>query len=301
MNCSIIIPTFNRGHHILKILDSLAEQTFKDFEVVISIDGSKDNTREVIETNKGQYTFPIQAVVHPNGGRAKARNRGAHSAKGDVLIFFDDDCLVNPNSVEYHCLFHNHHANSILNGPGLIDTNRLKNEFAKFKAEIVSDWYRQTDESVLTEGFELNGQNISIPRELFERMGGFNEELTDGEDFEFAYRAKSSMGILVYFDYRTYVMDFDDKDILSFYRRRQEANKGTSKLLEIYPALLEYRSKWFFKSKNIFHYGLLLGLRNEFFLRFTVLLSYLIPKFAHTVRQKLYAAIYTANYYLYIE
>src|SRR5438876_7628184 len=98
MPCSIIIPTYNRADAILKMLDSMSKQTFTNFEVIISIDGSTDDTRAVVERHSSDFIFKVQSFYFPNGGRSIARNRGAERANNDLLIFYDDDCRPNPDS-----------------------------------------------------------------------------------------------------------------------------------------------------------------------------------------------------------
>ena len=69
---SIVIPTYNRGDKIKSTLDSLNNQTFTDFEVIIVNDGSTDNTRDVLNNLKGNYSFPINLIHQDNLGRSGA-------------------------------------------------------------------------------------------------------------------------------------------------------------------------------------------------------------------------------------
>ena len=98
---SIIIPTYNRAHLIESTLDSVLNQTFKDFEVIIVDDGSTDQTKEVIEKyisdnklNKFCYYYK------PNGERGVARNHGIERAKGIWITFLDSDDLFYPNHLQ---------------------------------------------------------------------------------------------------------------------------------------------------------------------------------------------------------
>lgn len=94
---SIIIPTYNRAHLIGKTLETVLQQRFTDFEVLVVDDGSKDNTAEVV---RGFADSRVQYFRKDNGERGAARNFGAKHAKGTYLNFFDSDDLMYANHLE---------------------------------------------------------------------------------------------------------------------------------------------------------------------------------------------------------
>lgn len=94
---SIIIPTYNRAHLIGKTLETVLQQRFTDFEVLVVDDGSKDNTAEVV---RGFADSRVQYFRKDNGERGAARNFGARHAKGTYLNFFDSDDLMYANHLE---------------------------------------------------------------------------------------------------------------------------------------------------------------------------------------------------------
>src|SRR6187397_1060160 len=98
MSTSVIIPTYNGAHKVVNVLRALEQQTHLPDEVVVVIDGSTDNTAELLRTNT--FKLPsLRIIEQPNGGRAQVRNRGAKEASQDLLIFFDDDMRPVPQSV----------------------------------------------------------------------------------------------------------------------------------------------------------------------------------------------------------
>lgn len=87
---SIVIPTYNRGGLISLTLDSVLEQDFREFEVLVVDDGSTDNTSAVVQA----YLDPrLQYLPKVNAERAAARNYGLVRAQGEYVIFLDSDDL----------------------------------------------------------------------------------------------------------------------------------------------------------------------------------------------------------------
>lgn len=90
---SVVIPTFNRKDFLVDALDSLAQQTypFEKFEIIIIDDGSLDDTRQV---EGKHFPFTLHYFWQSNQGDAAARNLGAQESEADILVFIDDDILV---------------------------------------------------------------------------------------------------------------------------------------------------------------------------------------------------------------
>ena len=88
---SVVIPTYNREKTILRAIQSVLDQTYKDFEVIVIDDGSTDGTVDIvnsIEDDRVKYV-----VLEQNGGPSKARNTGVQIAEGEWIAFQDsDDC-----------------------------------------------------------------------------------------------------------------------------------------------------------------------------------------------------------------
>lgn len=112
---SVIIPTFNGFHKIMRILKKLEQQSKKPDEVIVVVDGSTDETVRLLQQK--QFSFKAFKIIErENGGRSKVRNKGAKEAGGDLLIFFDDDMLPEPDCVAIHFQHHEKFSGSILMG-----------------------------------------------------------------------------------------------------------------------------------------------------------------------------------------
>ena len=94
---SIVMPTYNRGHLIGMSIESVLNQTFKSFELLIVDDGSTDKTEEVVKKfENSQITY----FKKDNSERGAARNFGASKARGRYINFFDSDDLMYSHHLE---------------------------------------------------------------------------------------------------------------------------------------------------------------------------------------------------------
>lgn len=87
---SIIIPAYNTGNAIRKCIDSIIDQSYTDWELIIVDDGSKDETSAIID-DYAQRDPRIHAIHIPNGGVSNARNVGLDQAQGEYVMFVDSD------------------------------------------------------------------------------------------------------------------------------------------------------------------------------------------------------------------
>lgn len=97
---TIFTPTYNRGHLLGDIYQSLLKQTSKDFEWVIVDDGSVDNTQEVVKSFMDERHFPIVYEYQQNRGKHFAVNHGVRLAKGDLFLILDSDDELPPTAIE---------------------------------------------------------------------------------------------------------------------------------------------------------------------------------------------------------
>jgi len=93
---SIIIPTYQHGDIIEKCLDSIYQQTYQKFEVIVVNDGSRDNTIPVLEN----YPKPLTIINQENQGANKARNNGFAKSQGEYVIFCDADLILKGTMLE---------------------------------------------------------------------------------------------------------------------------------------------------------------------------------------------------------
>lgn len=95
---SVVIPTYNRAHLVGRAIQSVLNQTYQDFEIIVVDDGSTDNTEEVVKS----FNDPrIRYIRHDqNRGGSAARNTGIKMARGEYIAFQDSDDEWLPEKLE---------------------------------------------------------------------------------------------------------------------------------------------------------------------------------------------------------
>jgi len=185
---SVIIPTYNRVERLRACLEALARQTQppEDFEVIVVVDGSTDNTTEML--SKFAASYPLKILYQENSGQNVARNHGATHARGQYCLFLDDDIMAEPQLVAEHLHLHKTQENAVGIGQITMDIGEA-DWYTKRFADGWHEHYRQ-----LTQGLRLPnwtdgyGGNISISRAIFLKTGGFAPDIRRSHDIEFAYR-----------------------------------------------------------------------------------------------------------------
>jgi serine acetyltransferase/GT2 family glycosyltransferase len=193
MRVSVIIATYNRPESAARILTELEAQTFEKraFEVIVVDDGSKEDPRPYLK--KFGTTLTLHVERRANGGPGAARQTGAALAKGELLIFVDDDMKLPPEFVEAHVQAH---ARSSLPGKFVL-MGRLKADEGLASMPLFERFYARnldrmadhfTKGSATPTGPDLYTGNLSLPRKLFFDAGGFDTSLALIEDAELGVR-----------------------------------------------------------------------------------------------------------------
>ncbi len=181
---STIIPTYNRPAFLREALASVLAQTYRDSETIVVDDGSanaaRDATRQIVEEYVRARSRPIRYLFQPHRGVSAARNRGVAASRGELLAFLDSDDVWQPE--------------------------KLAHQVAFFEAQPTAQ-ICQTQETWIRHGVRVNPRNthrkphgdifvqslahclvspsaVMLRRALFERTGGFDEQLPACEDYD---------------------------------------------------------------------------------------------------------------------
>lgn len=186
MRYSIIIPVYNRPDEVDELLQSLSEQQFQDFDVIVVEDGSTLPCLSVVERYAKKLN--LHYYSKPNSGPGQTRNYGAERASGSYFIFLDSDCILPPgylNAIEREL---SREAAGAFGGP-----DRAHSSFTDIQKAIN---YSMT--SFFTTGGIRGGKkkidkfyprsfNMGIRRDVFLALGGFSH-MRFGEDIDFSIR-----------------------------------------------------------------------------------------------------------------
>ena len=96
---TVIVPVYNTEHYLERCINSILNQTFTDFELILVDDGSTDKSGKLID-EKAAVDSRIVAIHKPNGGSSSARNEGLKIAKGKFISFIDSDDYIEPFFLE---------------------------------------------------------------------------------------------------------------------------------------------------------------------------------------------------------
>jgi glycosyltransferase involved in cell wall biosynthesis len=260
MDVSIIIPTYNGANKILTLLDSLEKQTFNNFETLVIIDGSTDQTESILKNSQINLQ-ELKIVKQTNKGRAAVRNRGFGEARGELLIFIDDDMLLEKNTIELHVNHHIKLPNSILSGTAMINKFiDLQNDFYQYRFDIEEKWqlpFKNKLTKISLQKYSFTSGNLSMPRKLFQEVGEFDERLTDSEDFDFALRAIDK-NIPIYHDYNVWAWHCDYINLEAYIKRQKEHYYSLKNLGRMRPEYLNTQPSVFKRTHVSFRKRLLL-------------------------------------------
>ena len=244
MRYSIIIPVYNRPDEVEELLESLAAQEERDFEVVVVEDGSTTPCKQVCD----RYATVLDIHYHskPNSGPGPSRNFGAEHASGEYLIILDSDVVLPPGYLKAVSAALSETQADAFGGP-----DRAHPSFTDVQKAIS---YSMT--SFFTTGgirggkrkldkFYPRSYNMGIRRDVYLRLGGFSK-MRFGEDIDFSYRIVEAGHRTRLFD-DAWVWHKRRTDFRKFFRQvynsgiarinLEKRHPGTLKLVHLLPAV----------------------------------------------------------------
>lgn len=176
----MIVPCFNQGHYLPDAISSILSQIYRNIEIVVVDDGSRDLTREVAS----RYD-KVRYVYQENRGLAAARNVGTRESAGAFLVYLDADDVLMPDALEIG-------VNDLLSHPGCAfvsgDHRRVGSDLRplfKFRARpIQRDHYL----ALLRGNYIGMHATVMYRREVLQEAGGFDENLAACEDYDLYLR-----------------------------------------------------------------------------------------------------------------
>jgi len=178
---SVIIPTYNRAHLIGGTIQSILNQTYRDFELIIVDDASTDNTEEVVKGFNDERLRYIR--MKENSGAAGAPiNRGIKAARGEYIAFLGDDDEWLPQKLEKQI----EKFKSVSSDVGLIYCGYtcVRVETGETLIEYMPNARGDVFQSAVEGSIRLGGHTPLIRKECFQKAGVFDTELRGSEDWD---------------------------------------------------------------------------------------------------------------------
>jgi glycosyltransferase involved in cell wall biosynthesis len=180
---SVIIPAYNAGTYLAETVQSVLDQSYTDFEIIICDDGSTDNTAAIARSFSDQR---VKYKHQKNSGVSAARNYGAESASGIYLAFLDADDLFHRENLERKVsLMESNPALSLV----FSDCDVIDSTSQPTGEKLIGKDTDIFENLLLWNGTVIPGpSSILITRAAFEKSGGFDPEFSTAADQNFFFR-----------------------------------------------------------------------------------------------------------------
>lgn len=200
---SIILPTFNRAHYLPDTIQSILDQSYSDFELIVVDDGSTDHTEQIIRDLR-THSFHIKYIKLPeNRGIGFARDQGLQHARGEYVAWIDSDDPWLPGKLEEQVRIMDSYTDIDILFGDYLNFDHIQNKqttlFHNCRHLLEALPKQQLEEGVYLVEKDLERvlliQNlVSTPTaiirlQLLQRTGSFDIALRSGEDVEFFFRA----------------------------------------------------------------------------------------------------------------
>lgn len=251
---SVIIPTYNRSEILLKCLGALSRQTLPadQFEVLVCDDGSTDQTRAIVENHSSSYALTY--IWQQNSGPAAARNKGVRAARGEYILFINDDTILAPGALAAHLQAHREKGQQKMAvlGTFVYVPAAQRSPFVYFleQTDIVFAYPMMQPGQFYNYRFFWTC-NLSLKRQALLDVGLFDEDFVEPmvEDTELGYRLEK-LGYAVLYHPAAQAHHDHTMNIHSFIRRQEMSGRNVIKLFQKHPELLP-REKQLFGFDNL--------------------------------------------------
>ena len=178
MNIDVIIPTFNRAATLTRAIDSVLEQSYQNFSLIIVDDGSTDETQNLLQQYK--TNSHIKYLSKKNAGVSSARNFGVQHSTSAWICFLDSDDQWLPQKLEKQIEYITKHPDCVfLHSEEIWIRNNVRVNPKNKHSKKSEDLFKRSLEFCL-----ISPSTVMMKRELFNLYGPFNEELVVCEDYD---------------------------------------------------------------------------------------------------------------------
>lgn len=201
---SVNVVTYNSANTVIETLESIKEQTYKEIELIVTDDNSKDDTVKVcerwIKDNRNRFVKAMLITSEVNTGVACNANRGLNNCNGDWIKSIAGDDMLFPDCIERFMKFSEKHSDCrIIQGKSLCfgsDKNAV-NKHQEFQ-DGLSKYYNRSQKQMYHDGLRfvfLAGPPIIFKKDLIDEIGGYDNRYPCCEEFPFQISVLSRTNI----------------------------------------------------------------------------------------------------------
>ncbi|HPN30437.1 MAG TPA: glycosyltransferase [bacterium] len=281
----VVIPVYNCASTISNTLESLKNQSVQPEEIIIAYNLSADNTLELIRGFSDMPNLRIVEVPENIKGPAGARNFACRDCHLKIIAFTDGDCVLPQNWIENIVLHFNEFDIGILTGPvkGIFPVSVFDKYQTVFGLNIVNE-NRIYSQLELFKSFGHTA-NMSVLKDVYIEIGGFNESLFYAEDHDFCYRILSTGKYKLMFSNAVEINHIFRTNLNKFIKISFNYNKAHSFLVSKFHQrfTVKFKNKkiidFKFKSKSRFGFIFDLWTFNKKILLLIILSAFINPLF----------------------
>lgn len=190
---SVVIPVYNSENTIQKALQSVLDQTFKNFEIIIIDDGSTDASKAKIDTLTAKHpSYNFRYFSQENKGASAARNLGLKNATGDFIALLDSDDIWHKDKIALQLKAFDQNPDI-----DFLATNRNDEKFGFFFGYRFEKITKISSKLLLYKNFLLT-PTVLFKREIIDKIGYFDEEMTHSEDLNYFLRISFKFNCYLY-------------------------------------------------------------------------------------------------------
>lgn len=230
---SIIVPVYNGKKTIKKAIESVINQTYKNWELIIVDDGSTDGSDKIYNEFKDRR---ISCFYNENKGVSFSRNYGISKATGDFIMFLDSDDFYMKNTLETCINEYENYNSLIIFYYKKIRNGELVEEKNKIEEVLLSDTFSDKYENIVKRGlFNIVWNKMFVKDIIIDNNIMFDENLNMGEDYKFNLEYMDKIEKIKIIDKYLYVYDISNDSLSTRYRADEfERRKKLYTLLENY-------------------------------------------------------------------
>ena len=205
---TVVIPTYNRGRQLVEVLHHVLKNDTAGFdliELLVIDDSSAIPAENFIDKSIVHFPFRLEFIVQPNAGPAAARNNGLARAKGEVVIFIDDDVLIESRTIQQHYAAHQQYPDAVVYGNYPYVLPAKPSPVYRYMKKLLDDGLKQivtaNPNQQLVKVESVASGNLSVPKNLFSGTNSLYDtslSIPAAEEYDLMFSLKQK-NIPVYF------------------------------------------------------------------------------------------------------